>query len=141
MFRRLVGVADAGVLPDSAIKVYLDDACSELTADFTPSPVTDFDNLVTQYHPETIYKAAINYWWNQLAIASAKHSQAAGQVTQNVGERFDRIMQMIDKLQAYYDEIESLGIDITMGNLSYWSRGSMRRIGGQSEEDTASGLE
>lgn len=138
LFRRLIGDFDKNEVPNSSLDALLDDATFEVTNDFTP-PVTDFDVLVVQYHPEIIYKAAINYWWNKLGNWTEKYSVSAGAQSQNVGERWDRVMQIIQQLEQKYQEISYLGTEIAIGNLSRFSKESLTRIGGQNEEDVMNG--
>lgn len=139
-FRRLIGDYESELVDDSIIEEYLDDATRESTEDFVNSsyisaPVLDFGLLAPQYHTEVIYLAAINWWWNLAAKQAPKHSQTMGQASQNVSETWDRAMRMIDVLRTRYSQIESLGTDITMGNLSRFSKGTLTRIGGRREED------
>lgn len=138
-FRRYIGDYATASVSDTTIDSYLNDATRELTSDFVdvaglPAVLTAFDTVVPEYHPEIILKAAINWWWNRAAELADKHSQTVGQASQNVSEKWDRAMQMIQQLQTMYDQIESLGVDITFGNLSYFSKSSLERIGGQREE-------
>lgn len=139
-FRRLIGDYGKDTVTDIEVKLYFDDAVREATEDFVnaaniSSPVTDFDVLVPQYHSEIIYLAAINYLWDKAGKLSIKHSQTMGQASQDVGETFDRVMRMIDALRARYETIQSLGTDITMGNLSRFSKTSLTRLGGVREEN------
>lgn len=139
-FRRLIGDFGRNNVIDSEIEGYLDDATRESTEDFVNSsrvsaPVTDFDALVPIYHTEVIYLAAINWWWDFAAKESRKHSQTMGASAQNVSETYDRALQMIDRLRTEYTRIQSLGTDINMGNLSRFSKQTLTRLGGQSEED------
>lgn len=135
-FRRLVGDFTAQSLSTNYITALLNDTTYELTGDFA-TPITSFDTLLTQYHNEVIYKAAINYWWNDLSELQEKHSMTlGGGATQNVGEKWDRAWQMIQSLQATYDQIQMLQVDITIGNFSRYSKQTLRRIGGIREEDT-----
>lgn len=135
-FRRLIGDYEAQALPDSEVEQILNDTCWELTSDFA-TPVTSFDALTDQYHTEIVYKAAINWWWNRLSdYADNKHSVTIGSASQNVGEKWDRGWQMIQNLQNTYDQIQSLRIDIYIGNYSRFSKQTLRRIGGVREEDT-----
>lgn len=134
-FRRLIGDFGEDAVLDAEIKSYLDDAVRELTADFT-SPVTDFDVLVQQYHPEVIYKGAINWWWDKAAKLADKHSTTVGQASQNVSEKWDRAMEMIRRLEEAYMNIQLLQTDISIGNISRFSKTTLTRIGGVSEEKT-----
>ena len=137
-FRRLVGDYEAEALSDEEVTQNLNDACVELTSDFA-TPVLTFDGLVTEYHPELVYKAAINWWWNKLSdYADNKHSVSIGSASQNVGEKWERGWQMIQNLQSTYDQIQTLRIDITIGNYSRFSKQTLRRVGGVREEDTYS---
>lgn len=133
LFRRLIGDYGKNAVSDTEIETYLDDTCYELTADFA-TPVTDFDTLVVQYHPEVVYKAAINWWWQYATSAGEKHSMSMGQATQNVGEIWNRAMTTIEKLEAHYKLIQLLGIDIIIGNFSRFSKQTLTRIGGVEEE-------
>lgn len=138
-FRRLVGDYGANTLTTNEINSWLNDAVFELTADFQTSagasaPISEFDTLVQEYHPEVIYKAAINYWWSKAAELSGHLSTTVGTASQQSSDKWTRAMQMIQTLEAKYQEIQSLGIDITIGNLSYFSKQSLTRRGGQSEE-------
>lgn len=132
-FRRLIGKTSSDIL-DAEIEGWLNDACRELTSDFVSGPVTDIDSLQVTYHPEIVMYAAINWWWNYASQQTEKHSTNVGQAAENKGERFDRAMQMIDKLEARYNVIQALGTDITIGNLSYFDKKSLTRTGGQEEE-------
>ena len=71
-FRRLVGDSNSLKLGTSDIDDCLNDATYELTIDFA-TPL-GFDTLLTQYHNEVIYKAAINWWWNNLSELQDRHS-------------------------------------------------------------------
>lgn len=133
-FRRLIGDAKKQDVSTSEIDSYLNDAVLELTGDFA-TPITSFDTLVQQYHNEAIYKGAINWWWNLLSELQDKHSINVGGSAQTVSEKWDRAFQMIKELQAYYDEIQALKVDIMQGNLSRYSKQTLRRIGGEREED------
>lgn len=138
-FRRLIGDFSKDLVDDVILDEYLDDATRESTADFTdntgsPTPVTDFDVLVGQYHTEVIYLAAINWWWDIAAKAAARVSVGMGASSQTEGERWQRAMEMIAKLREEYLRIQSLGTDITQGNLSRFSKSTLTRIGGQREE-------
>lgn len=140
-FRRLVGDYEDESIEDSEIESYLDDTVRELTEDFVdannaPAPVVDFDLLHQQYHTEIIYKAAINWWWRRLAVLADRHSKSVGQTSEQSSEKWERAMQMIEKLQAYYENIQALGTDITMGNLSRFSKITLQRHGGQREESS-----
>ena len=137
-FRRLVGDFATPVLSNQMITQSLNDACVELTSDFA-TPVLTFDGLATMYHPEIVYKAAINSWWNKLSdYADNKHSVSIGSAVQNVGEKWERGWQMIQSLQVTYDQIQTLRLDITIGNYTRFSKQTLRRIGGVREEDTYS---
>lgn len=134
-FRRLIGDFEAEALSDNDISDLLDDTVAELTGNFA-TPLIDFDTLLTQYHNEVIYKAALNWWWNNLSELQNKHSISVGQASQNVGEKWDRAWQMIQSLQATFDQIQQLWVDVTEGNFSRYSKQTLRRIGGIREEDT-----
>lgn len=138
-FRRLIGDFPTGKYDDAYIENYLDDAVQELTADFTDTlgvsaPVTDFDALLKQYHPEIIVWAALNWWWNRASQLSDKHSQSVGDSDQKLSEKWDRAMAMIKELEARYQLIQALGTDISIGDFSRWSKKTMSRLGGRSEE-------
>lgn len=135
-FRRLIGDNYATpLISDVEVTSYFNDAVWELTGDFA-TPLADFDTLITQYHNEVIYKAAINWWWNDLAVLQDRHSITVGQQSQNVSEKWDRAMKMIEALQVQYDIVQQLRVDITIGNYSRYSKQTLRRIGGIREEDT-----
>lgn len=138
LFRRLIGDYGKNDVDDTTIDSYLDDAVYELTSDFA-TPVADFDVLKTQYHPEIIYKGAINWWWNRMATLAEKHSMSSGGQQQNVGEKWDRAFQIIQRLEEKYDQIQMLGVDIEFGNISRFSKSTLTRIGGQREEDAIDG--
>lgn len=138
-FRRYIGDFGTSAVDDATIKSYFDDAVRELTADFVDvnnlsAPVTDFDVLVPQYHPEVIVKAAINWWWQKAARLADHHTQTVGQSSQNASEKWDRAMEMIRHLEELYATIQALGTDITFGNISRFSKATLTRIGGQREE-------
>lgn len=139
-FRRLIGDFGDEAVDDSELDSYLDDAVRELTADFA-TPVVEFDNLVTQYKPEAIYKAAINWWWDRAAKLADKHSVSVGQSAQNVGEKWERAMEMIRLLEEHFAAIQTLGTDITFGNISRFSKATLTRIGGLREEDAIDGAQ
>lgn len=139
-FRRYIGDYTDEKVDDTDIEVYLDDATAELTADFTDADgasaqVTEFDNLVIQYRPEVVVWASINFWWQKAALYAERHSQTVGQASQSASEKWERAMEMIRRLTEYYDKIGLLGTDITIGNLSRFSKITLTRIGGQREED------
>lgn len=138
-FRRLIGAGSATptvVITTTEIDSYLNDTVLELTGSVFATPLNDFDTLVEQYHREVIYKAAINWWWNELAELQSKHSIQVGVTSQNVGEKWDRAWQMIQSLQATYDQIQALWQQVTIGNFSRYSKQTLRRIGGVEEENT-----
>lgn len=134
-FRRLIGDFKTTLVSDANIDALFNDTVLELTGDFA-TPLVDFNTLLAQYHNEVIYKAALNFMWNRLGELQEKHSISVGAATQNVGEKWDRLWQMIQWLQTQYDEIQQLRIDITIGNYSRYSKQTLRRIGGTSEENT-----
>lgn len=124
---------------DVIIDSYLNDAVRELTADFVDvdgvsAPVTVFNNLVGQFKPEVIYFAAMNWWWNYAADQSEKGLRTVGTASEDLSQRWERAMEMIKMLREQYDKIQMLGTDITIGNLSRFSKITMTRLGGQSEE-------
>lgn len=138
-FRRLIGDYGKNSVSDQEITSYLNDATAELTADFinedrANAQLTSFDDLVVQYHPEVIYFGAMNYLWNRLAKLSDRHSQTVGTASQNASEKWDRTYQMISYLNDQYYKIQTLGTDISVGNLSRFSKTTLTRLGGQSEE-------
>src|SRR3954470_23967964 len=139
-FRRLVGDYGEDTIDDGIVDSYLDDAAAELTADpgNLPNgvgPLTDFDQLPSEFRPEVITFAGINWWWNLAANLQEKHSQSlSGGMTQQVGERWERAMRMIEQLQLHYDTLQSLRPDINVEQLSYFSKASLRRVGAQREE-------
>lgn len=144
-FRRLIGDFGKDNIDNEIITSYLNDATYEVTTDFVniqriSAPVVDFDNLVVQYHIEVVYLAAINWWWNKLGSLTDKHSQTVGDSSQSVSEKWDRAKQMIDTLTLKYLEIQQLGTDVTMGNLSYFNKRTLTRTGGQPEEDAVNDL-
>lgn len=139
-FRRLVGDYPAGSVDDATVESYLNDAVAELTADFTDAsgvsaPVTVFDALVKEYHPEVILWGAINWWWNRLAILADRHSQTVGDAAQSISEKWDRALAMIKELEVRYNTISALGTDISVGNFSRFSKQSLLRLGGNREEE------
>ena len=139
LFRRLIGDFGVGNVTDSEALSFLDDASSELTTFNTnvyATPVYTFDGLARDYQRETTYKAAINWWWDYAAKLSDHHSMSLGSATQNVSEKWDRAMQMIGQLEIQYQQIARLEVDITHGNLSRYSKQTLRRIGGVDEEYT-----
>lgn len=133
-FRRLIGDFGINAVDDATIEIFLNDAVRELTADFA-TPVTVFDTLVQQFHPEVIYWAAINWWWDYASKQTEKEMVSMGDATSNPSTRWDRAMQMIDRLTKTYMEIQLLGIDVYIGNLSRFSKATLTRIGGHREED------
>lgn len=138
-FRRLIGDYPAAAVIDATVEGYLDDAVQELTADFVDTagasaPVTDFDVLLKQYHPEVIVWAALNWWWNKASALADRHSQSVGDSDQKLSEKWDRAMAMIKELEARYQLIQALGTDISIGDFSRWSKKTMSRLGGRSEE-------
>lgn len=137
-FKRLIGDFNNAtpLMSTPAITTLLNDTVLELTGPQFATPIYAFDSLFQQYHVEVIYKAALNYMWNRLGELQEKHSISMGSAAQNVGEKWDRLMQMIQWLQAEYDKIEQLQIVISTGNYSRWSKQTLRRIGGTSEENT-----
>lgn len=132
-FRRLVGDYAKNEVTDNEIESYLDDATEEATSDFG-MPVTDFDVLVKQYHPEVVYAAAINWWWDTAAKLQDRHSQTVGQASQGASEKWDRAIKMIELLRAQLDVIQLLEVDIIMGNNSRFSKDTLTRVGGVEEE-------
>lgn len=133
-FRRLIGDYAVNVVPDTELEYYLDDATAEGSSQAFDTPITDYDLLPSRYSVETIYLAAINWWWDAAAKLSSRHSQTVGQAQQGASEKWDRAMEMISRLQARYDEISELKNSIYMGNNSRFSKSTLTRIGGQEEE-------
>lgn len=141
-FKRYVGNYGATTaISDQEIDSYLNDATLELTADFTDSaglssPVADFDNLVPQYKPEVVLHAAIQWWWNKAAVYASEMRRANVGDAHTEYERWERAMEMIKSLSTRYSEIQALGTDISMGNLSRFSKQTLTRHGGVSEEES-----
>lgn len=140
-FRKLIGDFGRSQVDDSTIDSYLNDAVAELTADFVDednvsAPVTDFDNLVAQYKPEVILYAAINWWWNVASMYVNHHSQTVGQTSHQASEKWERAMRMIETLTTQFTNSQTLGTDISIGNLSRFSKQTLQRYGGMREEDT-----
>lgn len=139
-FKRYIGNYGAAVqISDADIDSYLNDATAELTADFTDSaglwsPVMDFDNLVPQYKPEVILYAATQWWWNKASGYAAAIKRANVGDAHTETERWERAMEMIRLLSERYTAIQALGTDITIGNLSRFSKQTLTRHGGVSEE-------
>lgn len=158
-FRRLIGDFGVDSVDNHTIDAYLDDATFEVTADFvtistqspvldspqfnqfedftsvSSQPITKFDELYHQFHPEVIYKAAINWWWNRASSLAGKLSQTVGTASQDVTRLYDNAMAMIATLEEKYDKIQQLGLDIQMGNISYFNKRHLQRAGGQREEN------
>jgi hypothetical protein len=59
-----------------------------------------------------------------------------GAASQNVSEKWQRALQMVTALEERYDDIQELGDTIIEGNYSRFSKQTLRRIGGVSEEET-----
>lgn len=138
-WRRLVGDFPGEAIEEIDIDTYLDDAVQELTADFTnatgaSAPVADFDLLVNHFRPEVVVWAARNWWWQRAAQLSDRHSQTVGQSSQNVDVKWDRALEMIRMLEARFLEMGYLSTEINMGHLSRFSKKTLTRIGGRSEE-------
>lgn len=133
-FRRMVGDYNTQSLATPVIFSYLNDATNELTGGFA-TPLYSLDDIDYEHHNEVIHMAALNWWWNRLAELEDRHSINVGSAAQNVSEKWDRAMQMITNLQQDYDEIQQLRTVIKEGNLSRWSKQTLRRVGGVSEED------
>lgn len=138
-FRRLIGDYGKDSISEDTLESYLDDATLELTSDFTDSagvitPVSDFDALVKQYHPEIILYAAINWWWNRASALADKHSQSVGDAEHKLSEKWERAIAMIKELEQRYAATQQLGTDITVGNFSRFSKKTLTRLGGRSEE-------
>ena len=135
-FRRLVGDWSVNKITEEDIVAYLNDATWELTSHNYSTPVGIFDYMNVAYHNEIVWKAAINYWWNQVAELQRKLSTAVGQASQDVSQKWTRALQMVQALEERYAEIQQLGITVIEGNSSRFSKQSLRRIGGVEEEDT-----
>ena len=102
LFRRLIGDFGIGNVADPEATSFLDDAATELThynTNIYATPVATFDAIGEPYKRETIYRAAINWWWDYAAKLSDHHSMSLGSATQNVSEKWDRAMQMIQQLE------------------------------------------
>lgn len=135
----MIGDFGKDEVDDSTLESYLDDATLELTSDFVDaygvsSPVADFDALVSQYHPEIILRAAINWWWNRAAKLQDKHSQSMGDADHKLSEKWDRAMAMIKELEARYAVTQQLGTDVSIGDFSRFSKKTLTRLGGRPEE-------
>lgn len=159
-FRRLTGDFGINAIAEQDIAICLNDATFEVTADFVkittrapvlsspefnqfesftdvkPQPIRTFDELYIQFHPEVIYKAAINYWWNQAAQLAGRLTTTVGQASQQVSDLYARAMNMIAALEVHYQSIQQLGLDIEMGNISYFNKRYLERTGGEREEDS-----
>lgn len=157
-FRRLVGDFAHSNITTQVIDTYLNDATAEVTADFvttkvespvldspefnqfessttvTPAQIMTFDELYIQFHPEVIYKAAINWWWNRASEFAGHLTTTIGSAAQNVSELYERCILMIQQLETHYQAIQQLGLDIQMGNISYFNKRYLQRAGGQREE-------
>lgn len=139
-FRRLIGDYGEDAVGDAEIDSYLDGAVNELTMDFTDTnaisaPVTDFDTLVPQYRPEVILYAAINYWWNKASVFADRLSTSIGQASQNAEVKWEHAVKMIEMLEKRYADIQALGTDVSIGNFSRFSKKTLMRYGGRSEEE------
>lgn len=142
LFKRLVGDDEVDLIDDASIDDYLDDAARERSYIDTDIPIVlTFDGLAAYHKAEAIYQAAINWWWNRAASLSGKHSQTVGQASMNAGEKYDRAMRMIEMLQTRLAELIASGSGsiITFGNLSRFSKSTLTRLGGKSEESTLNG--
>lgn len=133
-FRRYIGDYGNNVVDNTTIDAYLNDAALDLTADFEV-PIATFDSLVRQYHPEVITWAAINWWWNVASKLVDHHSQQLGAGSHQASEKWERAMQMIEYLTTRFESIQTLGADVSIGNLSRFSKLTLTRFGGRSEED------
>jgi predicted phosphohydrolase len=135
-YRRLVGDIGINAISADDIVIGLNDATWELTSHNYSTPIGAFDAMPVIYHNEIVWKAAINYWWNQVAYLQAKLSTTVGSASQNVSDKWTRALQMVTALEARYDEIQELGETILEGNFSRFSKQTLRRIGGVEEEQT-----
>ena len=135
-FRRLIGDYNRNEYSDNDCFSSLNDATWELTSHNFSTPIGSFDMMDVSFHNEIIWKAAINWWWDRVAYLQKRMSTTVGAASQDASQLFDRAMKMIEKLQAKYDEIQQLGITFNVGNSSYFSKQSLRRIGGIEEENT-----
>lgn len=135
-YRRLVGDYRANKISDNDVVIALNDACWELTSHNYATPVGVFDSLYTVYHNEVIYKAAINFWWERVSVLQDQLSTTVGGASQQVSDKWTRALQMVAELETRYDAIQQLNVTIIEGNFSRFSKQSLRRIGGVSEEDT-----
>lgn len=134
-FRRLIGDFEVDEIDDTTLESYLDDAAYEASSsEGSFTTVTEFDLLPGRYKREVIILAAINFWWQRASVYAQKLSTTTGQAAQNVSEKWERAMSMIEKLQAMYTERSVLGSEPSMGNLSRFDRGTLTRVGGKSEE-------
>ena len=118
---------------------YLNDAAAELTSYNTnlfATPVYSLDTTPREYQREIIYKAALNWWWDYTAKLSDHHSMSIGGAAQNVSEKWQRAIQMIGTLETEYSKMSRLETDFTIGNVSRFSKQTLRRIGGIEEENT-----
>lgn len=154
-FRRLIGDFNTHVVPDTVIVTYLNDATFEVTADFVaettsapsfdsaqgqafttvrPAPVNTFDELYIQFHPEVVVKAAINWWWQKASEYADRLTTTVGQASQQVSDKWTRAMTMIEMLEVRYERVQQLGINIQIGNFSYFDKRYLNRVGGIREE-------
>lgn len=141
LFRRLIGDFGVNNVADADVDAALADATYELTSMSGAVPTTwTFDTISTQYHPEIVYKAAINWWWQYATSEGEKFSVSMGAASSNQGERFQKAMSIIEGLQAHYDQIKFLGVEMTNGDYSRFSKKTLSRLGGQPEEAALSAL-
>lgn len=134
-FRRYIGNYDQTPVSDAFIDAYLDDAARELSSsEGSMVTVIDFDVLNSTYKPEVIILAAINYWWNKAAEYLTKVNMTVGQASVEPGVRYDRAMQMIERLQELHSKVAVLGSEISVNHISRFSKQTLTRLGGQREE-------
>lgn len=136
-FRRLTGDYGKDNMSDTECGIWLDDATDELTDDFA-TPLYSFDYIAPNYHTEIIYKAALNYWWLQLASLQDKHTQTIGTSSANISEKWQRAMDMTTSMNTQWEAHRTMGFDVHVDNYSRFSKQTLRRIGGIREEDTNS---
>jgi len=141
IFRRLVGDFESPPkIVDADLDGDLDDAAYDYSSrDYWLDPVTTFDAIPATRKIEVIYYAAIQWWWNRAAQLADKHTQTVGQASQNVGEKWDRAMQMIAQLETQLAAIVANIDVIKVGNNSRFSKVTLTRLGGVEEEAARDG--
>lgn len=135
-YRRLIGDFEVGNFSDLDVITALNDATWELTSHNYSTPINQFDFMDVSFHNEIIWKAAINFWWSQVAMLQARLATTVGTASQDVTEKWHRSLQMVQECEQRYAEIQQLGITFNIGNSSRFSKQSLRRIGGVEEENT-----